>query len=121
MSFPSKRITAPAGVLATERLAPSEVNSIETEEFAPDNIARLRLAEAYPALVAVIVCCPGAMPVKVHGVSHNALPSNEIFAPAGVEDTESCAGTIAGTARAVALLPLACLAGAALAGSSVSA
>jgi hypothetical protein len=38
------------------------------------------------------------MPVKVQGVWQSAEPSNEICAPAGVDDIESCADTIAATA-----------------------
>src|SRR5262249_4129404 len=45
------------------------------------------------------------MPVKVHGLSHSALPSKEICAPDGIDETESWAGTTAGADRARDFLP----------------
>src|SRR5215467_6975884 len=96
VSLPSIRITPPAGVLETDNRAASSFNSSETEEFAADARLTVRLTVPYPALLAETVCCPGAMPVRVHGLSHKEFPSNEMRAPAGFDETLSCAGTTAG-------------------------
>src|SRR5450755_3258451 len=84
-------MTAPAGLLATDNFAEAPLKSMEIVVLAPAESTRLRLAEVYPFLLAKIACCPGAIPVKVHGVTHSGLPSNVICTPAGFDDTVSCA------------------------------
>src|SRR5262249_43170071 len=93
------RIAPPAGVLETDNRGASSTNSSDRDEFAAGARVTLRLTLPNPALLAETVCCPGAIPVKVHGLSQRTLPSNEICAPGGFEETESCAGAALGTER----------------------
>src|SRR6185437_11258393 len=53
----------------------------------------VRLCEVNPDLVATTTCWPGAMSVSVHGLWQSGLPSNVICAPAGADETVTCAST----------------------------
>ncbi len=56
-------------------------------------------------MAAATMCWPGAMSVRVHGLWQSGLPSKVICAPAGTDDTVSCASAGATTAAWVLLRP----------------
>src|SRR5579863_6029177 len=114
-------MTAPAGLLATANFADRAFRSIAIEPFAPEASEMLRLSDPYPLLLAATACAPGAMPVKVQGVTHKGLPSKVICAPAGFEDTVSCDRTGAAAGRDLVFLPRLVRAEASVDGAAVSA
>src|SRR6185437_9672919 len=99
VSLPSSTIAAPDGLLETETIAVICDISSDTVELAPEANDRVRFAAENPDLVAETECCPGAIPVNLHGVWHSAEPSKLTSAPSGTEFTVSCAGTTVGSDR----------------------
>ena len=69
ISFPSMNSCAPVGSLLAATMAVTCASCTTRKDLLPEATSMLRVSVEYPARVIVTLCCPGASPGKLNGVT----------------------------------------------------